>query len=81
MKDASEFGGSDRGLRTGIIQRSTAELAAARVLSPNGNPVVGHDELTPDEVRGVMFRAPLVEADTAVDPVTGRPADSQRAGE
>lgn len=83
----SEFGGSEKGEKQGLIARSTEELARSGVRSPEGNSVVGHDELTPSEMRGVIVRGGNSTADLGrdlvpeiiTDPVSGRSAESSKA--
>lgn len=85
----TEYGGSIKGLKQNIIQRSTEELARDGVKSPAGNPVDGHDELTPAEMRGVLIRGgnetvaiPTEQQPSQItDPVTGRIGEAQKAGE
>ena len=84
----SEFSGSEKGEKQGLISRSTEELARDGVRSPEGNAVSGHDELTPSEMRGVIVRGGYATANLGkegvpgeiLDPVSGRVAESNKAG-
>lgn len=82
----TEFGGSERKLKQGIVARTSAELARDGVRSPDGNPVDGHDQLTPSELLGVSIRAGnatndlrTLAPDPALDPISQRPADTEKA--